>query len=118
MTTKKEIVEFYHVPTGWPVKKILIAAIQRNTYASWPGLNEKMVQQHLETREPTVLGHMNVRRSGTQTIKKKEKKGEKEKMECILAEKNDSLKKLVSRILQSHETRVGVHLGKLTDVQG
>ena len=30
-----------------------------------------MVRRHLEAREPTILGHMNARRSGTQTTKKK-----------------------------------------------
>ena len=40
LTTQKEIVEFYHAAAGWPVKKTWIAAIQRNAYASWPGLTE------------------------------------------------------------------------------
>ena len=43
LTTKKEIVEYYHAAAGWLVKKTWIAAIQRNAYASWPGLNENMV---------------------------------------------------------------------------
>ena len=73
LTTQKEIVEFYHAAAGWPVKKTWIAAIQRNAYASWPGLTEYMVRRHLEVREPTVLGHMNARRSGTQSTKKKNK---------------------------------------------
>ena len=34
LTTKKEIVEYYHAVAGWPVKKTRIAAIQRNAYAS------------------------------------------------------------------------------------
>ena len=55
------------------MKKTWIAVIQRNAYASWPGLNKYMVRRHLQVREPTVLGHMNARRSGTQTTKKKEK---------------------------------------------
>ena len=71
LTTKKEIVESYHAVAGWSVKKTWIAAIQRNTYASWPGLNEKIVRQHLEVRKPTVLSHMNARRLGTQTSKKR-----------------------------------------------
>ena len=108
MTTRKENVEFYHAAVGWPVKKTWIAAIQRNAYTSWSGLNDKMVQRHLETKEPTVLGHMNARRLGTQTIKKKEKR--RRKMECILAEENDALKKPVLRILWSRERRVGLHL--------
>ena len=75
MTTKKEIVVFYHAAAGWPVKKTWIAAIQLNAYASWPGLNEYMVCRHLEVQEPTVIGHLNTRRLGTQTTKKKEKVG-------------------------------------------
>ena len=73
LTTKKEIIEYYHAAARWPVKKTWIAAIQRNAYASWPGLTEYMVHWHLEVREPTVLGHMNACRSGTQTTTKKEK---------------------------------------------
>ena len=80
MTTKKEIVEFYHAAAGWPVKKTWIAATQRNTYAYWQGLNEKMVRRHLEVREPTVLGHMNAQRLSIQTTKKKEKAGEENEM--------------------------------------
>ena len=34
LTTKKEIVEYYHAVAGWPVKKTWTAAIQRNAYAS------------------------------------------------------------------------------------
>ena len=71
MNTKREIVEYYHAAAGWPVKKTWIKVIQRNAYASWPGLTEYMVRRHLEAREPTILGHMNARRSGTQTTKKK-----------------------------------------------
>ena len=67
LTTKKEINENYHAAAGWPVKKTWIAAIQRNAYASWPGLTEHMVRQHLEVRQLTVLGHINARRFGTQT---------------------------------------------------
>ena len=44
-----------------------------------------MVRRHLEVREPTVLGHMNARRSGTQSTKKNEtEKDGEEKMNCIL----------------------------------
>ena len=43
LTTKKEIVEYYHAAAGWPMKKPWIATIQRNTYASWPGLTKYMV---------------------------------------------------------------------------
>ena len=71
LKTQKEIVEFYHAAAGWPVKKTWIAAIKRNAYASWPGLDEKMVYRHLGIREPTVLGHLHARRSGTQTTKPK-----------------------------------------------
>ena len=77
-TTKKEIVEYYHAVAGWPVKKTWIAAIQRNAYASWPGLTKHMVRPHLKAREPTILDHMNALRSGSQTTKMKatEKTGE------------------------------------------
>ena len=77
LTTKKKIVEYYHAAVGWPVKKIWIAAIQRNAYASWSGLTEHMVRRHLDAREPTILGHMNAQRSGTQ--KKATEKLEKKK---------------------------------------
>ena len=73
LITKKEIVECYPAAAGWPVKKTWIVAIQRNTYASWPGLTEYMVRRHLVVQEPTVLGHMNTCRSGTQTTKKEKK---------------------------------------------
>ena len=59
LNTKKEIVEYYHVAAGWPVKKISIAATQCNTYASWSGLTEHRVRRHLKAREPTILGHIN-----------------------------------------------------------
>ena len=119
LTTKKEIVEYYHVAAGWPVKKTWIAAIQRNAYASWPGLTKHMVHRHLKVREPTVLGHMNASGSGTETTKKKEKdKYGEEKMECILAEENNSLEKLVPGILQSRERQVGVHLILFGDLKG
>ena len=66
--------EFYHAAAGWQVKKTWIAAIQRNIYTSWPGLDMFMVQRHLEVQEPTVLGHMNARRSGTQSKKRRQEK--------------------------------------------
>ena len=119
MTTKKAIVEYYHAAAGWPVKKTWIVATQRNTYASWPGLTKHMVRQHLEVREPTVLGHMNACRLGTQTTKKKEKdKSGEEKMECILAKENNSLEKPVPGILQSLKRQVGVHLFSFDDLKG
>ena len=119
LTTKKEIVELYHASAGWPVKKTWIAALQRNAYASWPGLDEFMVRRHLEVREPTVLGHMNARRSGTQSTKKEEKdKSGEEKMECILAEENNSLEKPIPGILQSRERQVGVHLVSFDELKG
>ena len=94
--TKTELVEFYHAAAGWPVKKTWIAAIQQNAYASWPGLDKYMVQKHLTVHEPTVLGHMNTRQSGTQSTKKKT--GIKE-MEIILAAENATLAKPVPGIL-------------------
>ena len=42
--TKKELIEFYQKAAGHPVKKTWIAAIERGTYASWPGLTVKLVQ--------------------------------------------------------------------------
>ena len=63
-------------------------------------VDEYMVCRHLEVREPTILGHLNARRSGTHTTKKKENAGEEE-MKDILAEENDSLQKPVPGILQS-----------------
>ena len=119
MTTKKEIVEFYHAAARWPVKKTWIAAIQRNVYTSWPGLNGNMVRQHLEVREPTVLGHINTRRLSTQTTKEKEKKETgKEKMECILTEENDSFKNPIPGILQSRKRQVGVHIVTFDELKG
>ena len=104
LTTKIEIVEYYDAVAGWLVKKTWIAAIQRNAYASWPGLIENMVHQHLEPRKSTILGHMNVRRSGTQTTTKKiTEKSYEEKMECILNEENSSLEKFIPSILQSRK---------------
>ena len=67
LNTKKEIVEYYHATAGWPVKKTLNTAIKCNAYASWSGLIEKHVPKHLEVREPTVMGHMNAQKSGTQS---------------------------------------------------
>ena len=56
------------------MKKLWIAAIQYNIYVSWPGLDEYMVCQHLEVQEPSILGHLNAQRLGTQTKRKKERK--------------------------------------------
>ena len=52
---------------------------------------------------------MTAHRSGTQTATTKNTTGEG-KMECILAEDNNLLKKPVPGILQSRERRAGVHL--------
>ena len=60
---------------------------------------------------------MNARRSGTKKGKDKDKAGKK-KMECILAEENNSLKKPVSGILQSRKRRVGVHLVSFDKLKG
>ena len=76
-----------------------------------------MVWCHLKVREPTLLGHMNAQRSGSQTTKKKEMPGDK-KIKCILAEGNDSLEKSVSGILQSQERQVGVHLVTFNELKG
>ena len=78
-----------------------------------------MVCRHLEVKEPTVLGHMNARRSGTQSTKKKEKeKVCEEKMKCILDEENNSLEKPIPGILQSRERRVDVHLVSFDELKG
>ena len=107
LKTQKEIVEFYHAAAGWPVKKTWIKVIKCNTYAPWPGLDEKMVYRHLEIREPTVLGHLHARRLGTQTTKTKIKTEEKED---ILQKENEVLEKPRRGILQAKERRVGAHM--------
>ena len=78
-----------------------------------------MVRRHLEVREPTVLGHMNACRLGTQSTKKNEKeKDGGEKMKCILDEDNNSLKKPIPSILQSRERQVCVHLVSFDKLKG
>ena len=51
-----------------------------------------------------------------QKKKEKDKIGE-EKLECILAEENDSLKKPIPGILQSRKRRVGVYLVSFNELK-
>ena len=53
-----------------------------------------------------------------QEKRKKKIKLEKKKMECILAEENNSLEKPIPGILQSRERRVGVHQVSFNDLKG
>ena len=112
LKTQKEIVEFYNVAGGWPVKKTWIAAIKRNVYASWPGLDEKMVYRHLGIREPTVLGHLHARRSGTQTTKPKIEEQD------ILQVENEEPEGPRLGILRTKERRVGAHLVAFDELKG
>ena len=50
--------------------------------------------------------------------RKEKKETGKEKMECILAEENDSLEKSVPGIMQSRERRVGVHIVTFDELNG
>ena len=61
LKTKKEILAFYHAAAGWPTKPTWAAAIKRNAYASWPGLDEQMVNKHHTQTIPTILGHLHAR---------------------------------------------------------
>ena len=53
------------------MQKSWISAIKLDAYASWLGLTKKLVQHYLIVQEPTVLGHMNARKLGTQSSKLK-----------------------------------------------
>ena len=115
LKTQKEIVEFYLAAAGWPVKKTWIAAIKRNAYTSWPRLDEKMVDRHLEIREPTVLGHPHARRSRPQTTKTRIKT---EAKDDILQQENEALERPQPDILQTKERRVGAHLVAFDELKG
>jgi hypothetical protein len=61
-TSKRDLVRFLHAAAFSPVKDTLLKAIRVGHFATWPGLTEDLVRQHLPKEISTVKGHMSQRR--------------------------------------------------------
>ena len=101
---------------GWLVKKTWISAIKRNAYASWPVLMEKLVCRYLTVQEPTILGHMNASKLGTQSSKLKVV--EDGKFEDELDINNNNIDPPKRSILKTCDRRVGAHIIPFDDLKG
>ena len=107
--TKGELATFYGGSAGWPVKSTWIDAINRGSYASWPGLTAAMVHKHYKRSEFTVLGHLHARRSGIQSTKKQVPVAEMPVADLV-QEENASLTPPRPGILLTTTRHVGAHL--------
>ena len=70
--SKEDLAKFLHGCAGYPVITLFIAAILLGTYASWPGLDPKLIRKYLEKSDETTMGHMKATRMGTRSTKRKQ----------------------------------------------
>jgi len=71
--TKPELCRFYHATAGFPTQATFEQAVEKNFYASWPGLTVDLVCKHFPESEETQKGHMKAMKSGVRSTKKKAK---------------------------------------------
>jgi len=56
----KKVMQYLHATAGFPPLKTFIAAIERNAYLTWPGLNKSNVTTLLEPSPYTAMGHLHM----------------------------------------------------------
>ena len=70
LRTQREMVLYYHVAAGFPVKATWMKAIGNNQYSSWPGLTVEAVERHFPESLETQKGHMRKHQAGIRSTKK------------------------------------------------
>eukprot|EP00536_Pseudo-nitzschia_multiseries_P008523 jgi/Psemu1/20595/gm1.20595_g len=65
-----KLITFYHAAAGYPTKDTWIRAINRGSFATWPGLTAQRVNRYLQTTEETTMGHLQMIRQGIQSTRK------------------------------------------------
>jgi hypothetical protein len=64
LPSTKQTALWYHAAAGWPEKETFFDAICKGNYATWPGLNVKMMSRHYPELIETKKGHMKGARQG------------------------------------------------------
>jgi hypothetical protein len=67
--SQKKLVRFLHAAAGSPVPSTWIAAIQKEHYATWPGLTDDLIRKHLPKSVATVKGHLDQQRQNIRSTK-------------------------------------------------
>ena len=60
--TQQQLVQWLHAAAFSPSPSTFLDAIQRNFFATWPGLTVNIVRRHLTQTDPTVKGHLDQQR--------------------------------------------------------
>jgi len=69
LPSTKQTALWYHAAAGWPEEETFLGAIRKGNYATWPGLNVKMMSRHFPESIETKKGHMKGARQGIQSTK-------------------------------------------------
>ena len=56
--TQQQLVQWLHAAAFSPRPSTFLDAIQRNFFATWPGLTANIVRRHLTKNDATVKGHL------------------------------------------------------------
>eukprot|EP00957_Ditylum_brightwellii_P071459 5431778-Ditylum_brightwellii.AAC.1 len=74
LSTKKDIVNYLHASCFSPVTSTQKKTIQQGHFATWLGLDETLVQKHLERSVATTKGHMKQQRMNLHSTQPKKSK--------------------------------------------
>ena len=66
--SQKDLVHFLHACAGFPTAPTWLEARKNNHFATWPGLNPRLIGKYLGKSEATTMGHMTVVRRGIRSI--------------------------------------------------
>ena len=64
LPSTEQTIKYLHAAAGFPTKKTWIEAINRNAYASWPGLTATAVRKYFPESDETMKGHSKGQRQG------------------------------------------------------
>ena len=62
LKTQQQLVQWLHAAAFSPSPSTFLDAIQRNFFATWPGLTTNIVRRHLTQTDATVKGHLDQQR--------------------------------------------------------
>ena len=69
--SKPELAKYLHAEHFSPTTSSILKAMKQGVLKTWPGLAEKLIKKKLEKLRNTMMGHLNMRRHGLQSIKDK-----------------------------------------------
>ena len=67
--TNQQLAKYLHACCYSPSKSIFLKAIKNGNFLSWPGLDSKLIEKHLQTPVATAKGHLDQERRNLQTTK-------------------------------------------------